>query len=115
MPEIHRIQFQEELTRLEEQALGALDLVVVTLDAIVSMRLNAVVIDIAVLGPQGWSYLEKLCTRLPGLGVIVCTGRSSVAQRVRGLRLGMLYFATAFYGFFAGWLVIVQVQAYLQN
>jgi DNA-binding response OmpR family regulator len=26
--------------------------------------------------------------RLPGLGVIVCTGQSSVAQRVRGLRLG---------------------------
>ena len=40
------------------------------------------------LGPQGWNYLEKLCARLPGLGVIVCTGQSSVAQRVRGLRLG---------------------------
>ena len=39
-------------------------------------------------GPQGWNYLEKLCARLPGLGVIVCTGQSSVAQRVRGLRLG---------------------------
>ena len=25
---------------------------------------------------------------LPDLGVIVCTGRSTVAQRVRGLRLG---------------------------
>jgi phosphate transport system protein len=32
MPESHRLHFQEELTRLEEQALGALDLVVVTLD-----------------------------------------------------------------------------------
>src|ERR687891_2284549 len=60
----------------------------VPLDAMVAMRLNAVVVDLAVLGPQGWSYLEKLCTRLPGLGVIVCTGQSSVAQRVRGLRLG---------------------------
>jgi phosphate transport system protein len=30
--ESHRIHFQEELTRLEEQALGALDLVVATLD-----------------------------------------------------------------------------------
>jgi DNA-binding response OmpR family regulator len=60
----------------------------IPLDAIVAMRLNAVVVDLAVLGPQGWSYLEKLCTRLPGLGVIVCTGQSSVAQRVRGLRLG---------------------------
>jgi DNA-binding response OmpR family regulator len=60
----------------------------VPLDALVSMRLNALVIDLAVLGPQGWTYLEKVCDRLPGLGVVVCTGRSSVAQRVRGLRLG---------------------------
>ncbi len=60
----------------------------VPLDAMVAMRLNAVVVDLSVLGPQGWTYLEKLCSRLPGLGVIVCTGQSSVAQRVRGLRLG---------------------------
>src|SRR5215207_5736130 len=60
----------------------------VPMEAIVAMRLNAVVIDLAVLGPQAWSYLENLCARLPGLGVIVCTGQSSVAQRVRGLRLG---------------------------
>jgi DNA-binding response OmpR family regulator len=60
----------------------------VPLDAIVSMRVNAVVLDLAILGPSGWSYLEKVCNSLPGLGVIVCTGSSSVAQRVRGLRLG---------------------------
>jgi DNA-binding response OmpR family regulator len=60
----------------------------VPLDAMVALRLNAVVVDLAVLGPQGWTYLDKLCARLPGLGVIVCTGQSSVAQRVRGLRLG---------------------------
>jgi DNA-binding response OmpR family regulator len=60
----------------------------VPLDTLVAMRLNALVVDLAVLGPQGWNYLEKVCQRLPGLGVIVCTGRSSVAQRVRGLRLG---------------------------
>jgi hypothetical protein len=35
------------------------------------------------------------------------------ALRVRGLRLWMLVFATLFYGYFAGWLVIVQVQSYL--
>ena len=35
------------------------------------------------------------------------------ALRVRGLRLFMLMFATAFYGFFAGWLIIVQVRSYL--
>jgi DNA-binding response OmpR family regulator len=60
----------------------------VPLDTVVAMRLNAVVVDLATLGPQGWPYLERLCTTLPGLGVIVCTGPSSVAQRVRGLRIG---------------------------
>jgi DNA-binding response OmpR family regulator len=60
----------------------------VPLDTLVAMRLNAVVIDLAVLGPQAWNYLEKLCARLPQLGVVVCTGQSSVAQRVRGLRMG---------------------------
>ncbi len=60
----------------------------IPLDAMVGMRLNAVVLDLAFLGPQGWNYLEKLCDRMPGLGVVVCTGQSSVAQRVRGLRLG---------------------------
>jgi DNA-binding response OmpR family regulator len=57
-------------------------------DTVVAMRLNAIVIDLAVLGPQAWDYLEKLCVSLPGLGVVVCTGQSTVAQRVRGLRLG---------------------------
>jgi DNA-binding response OmpR family regulator len=60
----------------------------VPLDTVVAMRLNAVVVDLTVLGPEAWSYLERLCTSLPGLGVVVCTGRSTVAQRVRGLRLG---------------------------
>src|SRR5215207_2989671 len=60
----------------------------VPIDALISMRFNVLVIDLAVLGPAGWSYVEKVCERLPALGVIVCTGRSSVSQRVRGLRLG---------------------------
>jgi DNA-binding response OmpR family regulator len=46
------------------------------------------VLDLAILGPTGWNYLEQVCARLPGLAVVVCTGPSSVAQRVRGLRLG---------------------------
>lgn len=57
-------------------------------EALVSLRLNALVLDLAILGPTGWGYLEQVCARLPGLAVIVCTGPSSVAQRVRGLRLG---------------------------
>ncbi len=60
----------------------------VTADVLVSMRLNALVIDLTVLGSASWEYLERVCGRLPGLAVIVCTAPSSVAQRVRGLRLG---------------------------
>lgn len=60
----------------------------VTADALVAMRLNALVFDVAVLGPGSWEYVERVCARLPGLAVIICTGPSSVAQRVRGLRLG---------------------------
>jgi DNA-binding response OmpR family regulator len=57
-------------------------------DAVVSMRLSALVVDLAVLGPQAWAWLERLCGAVPELGIIVCTGPSTVAQRVRGLRLG---------------------------
>ena len=60
----------------------------VTPDALVAMRLNALVLDVTVVGPDSWEYLERICNRLPGLAVVVCTGPSSVAQRVRGLRLG---------------------------
>jgi DNA-binding response OmpR family regulator len=57
-------------------------------EAVVSMRLSALVVDLAVLGPQAWGWLERLCGALPELGIVVCTGPSTVAQRVRGLRLG---------------------------
>jgi DNA-binding response OmpR family regulator len=60
----------------------------VTAEALVQMRLNALVLDLAMIGPGSWEYLERVCARLPGLAVIVCTSPSSVAQRVRGLRLG---------------------------
>ena len=60
----------------------------VPLEELVAMKLNALVVDPAVLGPLGWEFLERVCGMLPGLGVIVCTQGSTVAQRVRGLRLG---------------------------
>ena len=53
-----------------------------------AMRLHAVVIDPALLGSEAgpiWSSSAR-SPRAPA--VIVCTGPSSVAQRVRGLRLG---------------------------
>jgi two-component system response regulator RegX3 len=62
---------------------------VVPPEELVAMKLNALLIDPALLGEDGWSYLERVCGMLPDLGVIVCTGRSTVAQRVRGLRLGV--------------------------
>jgi two-component system response regulator RegX3 len=52
------------------------------------MRINCLVVDLELLGPNAWEFLERVCERIPGLGVIVATPRSTVAQRVRGLRLG---------------------------
>ncbi len=60
----------------------------VRMELLVAMRLGALVIDISVAGPDGWEYLERVCSRLPGLAVIVCSAPTSVSQRVRGLRLG---------------------------
>ncbi|MDX6729237.1 MAG: hypothetical protein QOK49_4042, partial [Baekduia sp.] len=68
----------------EHRTLGS----AVPVETIVAMRLSALVVDLTILGPSGWDYLERVTAELPGLGVIVCTGQSTVAQRVRGLRLG---------------------------
>jgi DNA-binding response OmpR family regulator len=57
-------------------------------EEIQGMRLHALVIDTALLGPEAWGYLEHLCGHAAAPAVVVCTGPSSVAQRVRGLRLG---------------------------
>lgn len=58
-------------------------------DELVAMKLNALLLDPAVLGEEAWPYLERVCGMLPDLGVVVCTQHSTVAQRVRGLRLGV--------------------------
>jgi DNA-binding response OmpR family regulator len=57
-------------------------------EELVAMKLNALLLDMTVLGDEAWGYLERVCAMLPDLGLIVCTGGSTVAQRVRGLRLG---------------------------
>src|SRR5436190_9834675 len=57
-------------------------------EALVSMRLGAVVVDPVLFGHRAFDELERICAGLPGLAVVVCTGPSTVAQRVRGLRLG---------------------------
>jgi DNA-binding response OmpR family regulator len=57
-------------------------------EEVVAMRVNALIVDLAVLRERAWDYLEQISSALPGMGIVVCTGRSTVAQRVRGLRLG---------------------------
>jgi DNA-binding response OmpR family regulator len=57
-------------------------------EELVAMKLNALVVDIAILGDGGWDYLERVCGMLPDLGVLVCSADSSVVQRVRALRVG---------------------------
>lgn len=59
------------------------------IEELVAMKLNALLVDPAVLGPDAPEFLERVCGTIPGLGVVICTGPSSVAQRVRGLRLGV--------------------------
>src|SRR4051794_35035104 len=58
------------------------------MEEFVAMRIHALVVDPELLGPGAWEFVEKLAAALPGMGLVICTGRTSVAQRVRGLRLG---------------------------
>ncbi len=60
----------------------------VPVERLVAMRLGALVLDLALLGPHAWEYLERVTRELPALPVVVCTGQSTVSQRVRGLRMG---------------------------
>ena len=60
----------------------------VPLEELVAMKLNALVVDPDALGSTGWDFIERVCGMLPDLGVVVVNQGSSVAQRVRGLRLG---------------------------
>jgi DNA-binding response OmpR family regulator len=58
-------------------------------DELVAMKINALLVDLTALpAEEAWPFLERVCGLMPGLGVIVCTNDSTVAQRVRGLRLG---------------------------
>jgi DNA-binding response OmpR family regulator len=57
-------------------------------ERLIAMRLGAFVVDLAHLGADAWPYLERVTAELPTLPIVICTGQSTVAQRVRGLRLG---------------------------
>jgi DNA-binding response OmpR family regulator len=57
-------------------------------EQIAEMRVNALIVDLAILGPRCWDWLERFSQLKQNLGIIVCTSSSTVAERVRGLRLG---------------------------
>jgi DNA-binding response OmpR family regulator len=59
----------------------------VSTEKIASMRLDALVIDPAVLGPRPWRWLDRLFLAGPKYRVI-CTGSSTVTERVRALQMG---------------------------
>ncbi|MDQ6805942.1 MAG: response regulator transcription factor, partial [Actinomycetota bacterium] len=54
-------------------------------DQLTAERLHAVVVNPALTGLE---YVERTAIALPGLALLVCTGASTLAERVRGLRGG---------------------------
>lgn len=60
----------------------------IPLEELAAMKLNAVLVDVRLIGAGGWDFIERLSGMLPDLGLVVCTRDATVAQRVRGLRLG---------------------------
>ncbi|MGN6169067.1 MAG: winged helix-turn-helix domain-containing protein [Solirubrobacteraceae bacterium] len=80
---------QTLVKRLPAVAMEPVLAVTVDPDALIPQRLDALVLDVEIIGDNCWPNLERLCERLPALAVVVCTGSSSVAQRVRGLRVGV--------------------------
>jgi DNA-binding response OmpR family regulator len=56
---------------------------------IAALDLDVLIVDLASLGGGRWKWLERLCEAEPRFGVVVCTGASTVAERVHGLRIGV--------------------------
>jgi DNA-binding response OmpR family regulator len=52
------------------------------------MKLSALLINPRVIEPIGWEFIERVAGMLSDLGLVVITQDATVAQRVRGLRLG---------------------------
>jgi DNA-binding response OmpR family regulator len=59
-----------------------------SVEELISLRLNAVLVDPSGLGDDPWTRLKVICEALPGLAVLLFSAESSVEQRIRGLRLG---------------------------
>jgi len=53
-----------------------------------SMNADVLVVDVSLLGPHRWRRLAHLCEQSPQLHVIVCSGPSTVGERICALRAG---------------------------
>lgn len=60
-----------------------------TVQDLLAMRPSAVVVNPELLGSDPWESLQNLGSSLGSAGLIVCSGQGTVAQRVRGLRMGV--------------------------
>jgi DNA-binding response OmpR family regulator len=60
----------------------------VSAKTLASMEVDALIVDVSILGPRRWKWLARLCEQRPDVRVVVCTGSSTVAERVCALRLG---------------------------
>ncbi len=59
-----------------------------TAEELAALRVGALVVDLALVRDDPWEYLRSVHEALPSLPLVVCTAGASVAQRIRGLRLG---------------------------
>jgi DNA-binding response OmpR family regulator len=60
----------------------------VTAKTLGSMDADALIVDVAILGARRWKWLARFCEQRPDVRVIVCTGPSTVGERVCALRAG---------------------------
>lgn len=60
----------------------------VAMDKLAVLQLDVLILDLASLGPGRWDWLERLCAAEPRFGIVICSSDSTVAERVRALRLG---------------------------
>lgn len=58
-------------------------------DELVAMKLAAIVVNPSLLGQPAWEFMQSVAQTLPTVGMVACSSQSTVAQRVRGLRLGL--------------------------
>lgn len=61
----------------------------ITAKALAVIEADVLILDPAVLGSRRWTWLGRLCEQRPDIRIVVCQASSTVAERVRGLRLGV--------------------------